>query len=509
MSEPSPQQPDQSLNISGSILENVQIGGIAGRDLNLNQIQGGVGTLNVFGTVQVPQAPLSAAKPISQEEHRRRTVLLNRVRQDWVEGVLKRSLHTKVLIELGLQERKELVQNPLSGVEEFPSESRKVFPDGTAATDIFEGIGAGRTLLILGEPGAGKTVTLLKLAESLIARTENDLSQPLPVVINLSSWAQQRKSIPNWLVQELSEKYHVPKLLGKAWVGQEQLILLLDGLDEVDAKYRNDCIKALNQFVQDHGLTELVVCSRIQDYEHLSDRLKLRSAIYIQPLTSHQIDQFLELAGDSLSTLKTVLQNNADLRAFASSPLILSIMSLTYQGCSAEVLIQAKTLEEQQKQLFDTYIDRMFTRRGTTRQYFREKTLHWLNWLAQRMVQSSQTIFLIEQLQPSWLSSRKQTVLHWFLNALFFGIISSIVVALISLIHILTVGIIGKLITISAFHESIETLIQMFYGLVFGLVFGLIFGRKNQIEPVEKLKWSWRKAKKSFYNGFLFSFLSA
>lgn len=50
MSEQFKQQPQHSLNISGSILESVQIGGIAGRDLEVNQFQN-VGVVNVYGPI--------------------------------------------------------------------------------------------------------------------------------------------------------------------------------------------------------------------------------------------------------------------------------------------------------------------------------------------------------------------------------------------------------------------------------------------------------------------------
>ncbi|MEB3295717.1 MAG: hypothetical protein VKJ24_21415 [Synechococcales bacterium] len=85
------------------MLETVQIGGIAGRDLNLTQVQGGVGAINVFGTVQVGQAPINLATPLTQQEYRWRRVLLDKVKQFWIEGVLEKSLHTKVLLELGLE----------------------------------------------------------------------------------------------------------------------------------------------------------------------------------------------------------------------------------------------------------------------------------------------------------------------------------------------------------------------------------------------------------------------
>ena len=403
MSEQSSQPPDQGWNISDSVLETVQIGGVAGRDLNLTQIQGGVGTINVLGSVQVDQAPLSVAKPLSQQEYRWRRVLLDKVKQFWIEGVLAKSLHMQVLIKLGLEERNEFIQNPLHEIEEFPADSGQVFPEGIAAIDIFEEIGAGRTLLILGEPGAGKTVTLLKLAESLIARTENDLSQSLPVVMNLSSWAKRRQPIANWLVEELHKLYQVSKSLGKTWIEQQQLILLLDGLDEVEAKHRNNCVQALNNFLQEQGLTEMVVCSRISDYEALSARLRLRSSIYVHPLTPRQIDQYLGKAGEQVAALKTLLQKNSELQAFASSPLILSVMSLAYRNCALDELPKINAIEAWRQSLFDAYIERMFQRRGTTKKYAKEKAKRWIIFLARKMADESQALFLIEKIQPSWL----------------------------------------------------------------------------------------------------------
>ena len=500
------EKPEQNLNVADSVLETVQIGGNAGRDLTLTQIQGGVGTVNVFNPLQVPPAPLNVAKSISQEEYRWRQVLLNKVKKFWVEGVLKKSLHMKVLIELGLEERGEFIPSPIEGVEEFSSDSRQSFAAGTDAAKIFQDIGAGRTLLILGEPGSGKTVTLLKLAESLVARTENDLSQPLPIVLNLSSWAKQRQTIAEWLVQEIKNIYGASKSLAKAWVEKQQLLLLLDGLDEVDGKYRNDCVKALNQFMESHGLTELVVCCRIRDYESLSERLQLRSAICVQPLTDAQIDQYLHQAGEQLSALQTLLKQNEEIRAFASSPLILSIMSLAYQGYSLEEISLGKTFQEHQKLLFDTYINRMFeaarkvsyTKKTieSEQKYPRKKTQRWLIWLAQRMVQESQTVFLIEGMQPSWLQTKGQKIWYRWESAIIGWLIVGLILGL-------NEGLIMGLVV--GFNEGLNEglIVGLIVGLVVGLVVGLIvapifwlLGNKN-IETVETLKWSWKAAKKS------------
>ncbi|MEL7350375.1 MAG: NACHT domain-containing protein [Cyanobacteria bacterium P01_A01_bin.116] len=245
---------------------------------------------NVFSDVNIEQFPIRRAQQLNQQEYRWRQVLVQNVQHYWIEGVLERSLHNQVLIELGLEERAQAVSSPISGVEEFAKKADRPFPEGTQATDIFNDLGAGRTLLILGEPGAGKTTTLLKLAKTLLARIGDDFSQPIPVILNLSSWAKERQPIAEWLVQALYETFQVYKALGTTWIKEEQLTLCLDGLDEVAAQYRNDCLQALNLFLQNHGRTEVVVCSRIRDYEVLSERLRVRCAIYVKPLTSQQID---------------------------------------------------------------------------------------------------------------------------------------------------------------------------------------------------------------------------
>ncbi len=314
---------------------------------------------------------VNQGQPLTQQDYRWRKVLLSKVKDSWIEGVLNKSLFSQVLFEQEITNRSDAVEHPFSIFEEFSVESDKSF-EFIQASDIFEGMGAGRTLLILGEPGTGKTLSLLKLAERLIKRTEQDLSLPIPVVFNLSSWAIKRQSIADWLVEELMNPslYHVSKRLAKQCIEQKELILLLDGLDEVKEKYRNECVQALNQFIDkdgsldEYGITEMVVSCRVQDYEYLSERLKLRNAICIQPLSSEYIDWYLEDVGKPLVGLKQLLQRDKELEEFARTPLIFSIMTITYQGyLLEEILQQIGQKNKRYQRLFDNYIEQMYSHR--------------------------------------------------------------------------------------------------------------------------------------------------
>src|SRR5206468_1111400 len=106
--------------------------------------------------------------------------------------------------------------------------------------DVFEG--TGRALLILGEPGAGKTVTLLELARDLIDRFEKNPAHSAPVVLNLSTWKSRRGPLANWIEAELKTKYFVPPRRSRQWLAKGRLTLLLDGLDEVAPESRPACV---------------------------------------------------------------------------------------------------------------------------------------------------------------------------------------------------------------------------------------------------------------------------
>ncbi|MEM9809346.1 MAG: serine/threonine-protein kinase, partial [Cyanobacteria bacterium P01_D01_bin.56] len=123
-----------------------------------------------------PLAPQSPPQPItppySQQTYRNRQALISKVRRFWIEGVLERSLHGQVLLTLGLEERPDAIAPPWQVTYASPGQAPQPLPQGTQASHVFDAIGAGRTLVILGAPGAGKTTTLLDLGRTLLNRLE-------------------------------------------------------------------------------------------------------------------------------------------------------------------------------------------------------------------------------------------------------------------------------------------------------------------------------------------------
>jgi hypothetical protein len=270
-------------------------------------------------------------------------------------------------------------------------------------------------LLILGEPGSGKTTTLLELARDLIDRAVADETQLIPVVFNLSSWAQERNALSEWFVNELNTKYQVPKKTGKAWVENDQLILLLDGLDEVNANYRNVCVGAINSFRNEHTV-DLVVCSRITDYEALETQLRLQGALVLQALTLAQVDTFLAKLGDGMQGVRFALGSEPTFQELMKNPLMVSIAVLAYRGREINDLMihRQMTAAELTNRLFETYVQRMFERKGKRELYPREQTINWLVWMAQKMRWQEQIIFSIEGMDSGWLAGLFQEWIYRF-----------------------------------------------------------------------------------------------
>jgi hypothetical protein len=357
---------------------------------------------------------------------------LRKVRAFWITGVFEHSLHGAALIALGLQEQPEAVANPWQLVLQHPAGEPRSLPAGTRITEVYDA--AEGELLILGAPGSGKSTLLLELARELLERAEYDERHPLPTLFNLSSWASKRQPLADWLVEELSSSYQVPRKLGQAWVEADQILPLLDGLDEVAPQDRTACIESINTYRGEHGLLPLVVCSRSADYLAQATRIQLGSAVAVQPLTEQQVNDYLARGGEPLWALRVALQQDATLRELTSTPLMLSILTLTYHGMALDGLLR-EGIAPTRQQIFERYVERMLKQRGTAMRYTAEQTRHWLTFLARQLKQHNRTVFYLEHLQPDWLSGDRMHRVYdrWALRfpAILMGILVTLAINLV------------------------------------------------------------------------------
>lgn len=466
-----------------------------------------------------------------------RAAMLKLVADFWIEGVLRPSLYRNVLIELGMKANADTVNARLwSMVVQRPQTPSRKLPSSAGIGAVFEEM--HRSLLILGEPGSGKTTTLLDLARVALLRAEGDPSEPIPAVFNLASWAERRLPLADWLCEELRNKYQIPPGIAQPWIMHDELMLLLDGLDQVQAAHQGDCVKAINAFIDQH-LVAIAVCCRASEYQALGAPLSVRGAVTLQPLSVEQIQRFLAAAGLQKSPFGEELAQDPVLQQLAQSPLMLSIMTLAYResptGSEAAQVMQP---DDRRKQIFDFYVAQMLARRTGGASYSPAQSEHWLACLAQGMVQHGQVQFLIENLQPTWLARRSDrrvyAVGYRVLGGLLFlavcvlaGLLSAPVAGNITLAQGLKSGIVAGVLFMLPYLVSSFLVSRVPRWLAVGLTVGLIalctmpfswsggfegglvtslvialpaslagvaFSANNAITPADRLNWSWKKA---------------
>ena len=186
--------------------------------------------------------PIGEYSPTPAEQARNRDVMIDRVHAIWIDGLLDQTLYQTVLMSLGMTWR-PAVPRPGSLRLRRPGEQERPVPADVPNIRLFDE--AEHILLILGEPGSGKTTMMLDLARTLLEQARTDETVPIPVVFNLSSFTEAEQSLADWLVGEFRRSYDVPEKLARYWLAHNELALLLDGLDEVRADRRAGVVEKI------------------------------------------------------------------------------------------------------------------------------------------------------------------------------------------------------------------------------------------------------------------------
>jgi hypothetical protein len=263
----------------------------------------------------------------------------------------------------------------------------------------------------LGAPGSGKTTELLGLANDLLLRATRDQDHPIPVVFPLSTWAESRKPIQEWLRNELNLRYGVPKTIAQRWIDSDQVIPLLDGLDEVIPQERSKCIEAINFFRQSHGLIPLVITSRTSDYNVLRKPLRLHGAVVLQPITREQVNCYLCAIGPPGEPVRAALHADPSLWELLDSPLLLNVVTVACVGSKSGPSLIGGSADDSRNYMFKLYVDHMLGRRAVERRYTYEQSIRYLSWLAYQMNRDGTTIYDPEQPRFDWLSESQQRII--------------------------------------------------------------------------------------------------
>jgi|GEM_PF-1305537 len=226
-----------------------------------------------------------------------------------------------------------------------PSEPTQTFNSLDEAWEAYRG-----QILLLGQPGAGKSTTLLQYTQTLIKNYLTKPNQHVPIYASIAYWDSYRNNpLADWLTiqNKLSDDIVDVIQNGRA-------VLILDGLDELGSEKTEEIVVGkdedgkeikeerlfdprqrfmayVQQAIRD-GNQVLMTC-RVNDYNAIGEKLDIRGAIELQPLTDTQIETYL---GD-VPTVQTAVMSDDELLDICRFPLLLSLIAFGYRDATDDL----------------------------------------------------------------------------------------------------------------------------------------------------------------------------
>ncbi|WP_327722264.1 NACHT domain-containing protein [Streptomyces sp. NBC_00490] len=147
---------------------------------------------------------------------------------------------------------------------------------GVEIAQVFERVPT-RRLVIIGEPGTGKTMLLIRFLLALLDHRQP--GGPLPVLFPLASWDPAHQDLFPWMADQLARDHpalrtpapasppgHSPWTQARSLLEQRLILPVLDGLDELPDAVRSQALDAINRVLP--AGQPLVLSSRTDEYRH-------------------------------------------------------------------------------------------------------------------------------------------------------------------------------------------------------------------------------------------------
>jgi len=206
-------------------------------------------------------------------------------------------------------------------------------------------------LLVLGEPGVGKTAAL----ERMVWETAHARGSLVPIYVPLLRYSGD-------LLAEVQDALGETGLLDvrdiqdvTAFLRQSRCLILFDGLNEVRGDQRAQIVKDMARFVRDYWRHRYVFTSRSQDllWQTLRERGIVRVAVVVQPITDDQARGYLIAHLGDQKGRETHDSLNECLRGMSRTPLFLWMLK--------EVRLKGGQLPGNRGELFDYFVESLFT----------------------------------------------------------------------------------------------------------------------------------------------------
>ncbi len=256
--------------------------------------------------------------------------------------------------------------------------------------DLFINDGGENRFLVSGQPGGGKTTLMHYLAHSLASLAVEERREQIPVYVRLHDFCCTKKTLEEFVRQQINDECDSTEmydmLCERGRFLEQSMVLLLDGLDEIEDHETNEKITGiLNEFAMEYPRCRIIITSRPLGLK--SDDYPRYQFLKLLPLDEGMVgaylDRWFDGDRDKIAKLQTTFNGRPRIRALAANPFLLSMICFTFEQ-------EGKTeLVERRSQLYENctryLLERPYdNRKKSDRQFQYEEALSLLQELSLR-----------------------------------------------------------------------------------------------------------------------------
>jgi HEAT repeat protein len=272
------------------------------------------------------------------------------------------------------------------------SEKSKLLESLSEAFELHE------CFVLLGAPGAGKSISLKKLRLDRAKLAQQNPEARIPILINLADWPEHITDVPGFLLYER-------QLQGLPPLHFNRLLILLDGLNEMPASKYKQRIKNIEDWLRVNPKLSVIISCR-EPYYQQSKKLSIPT-VQIAPFDGARIQRFLQayLGSDAAAQLLNQLgplepQQRAarDLIHLAENPFLLFMICYVYTQNQGQ-------LPKSRGQLFQLFVQVLYKRefdQGTAEDISYQELVLGLSEMAFAMQQNR----LATSVDPVWAAKK-------------------------------------------------------------------------------------------------------